>query len=135
MSESHGDGSANSRRVWRSPQLTGLAIRSVIVCVDYYFGTLLGYALIFPSSSISIVWPPNEVLLVALLLSPRRQWLWLLLIPFPVHLLVQAQFGTSLGNASLYYAFNCCVVPLTAEVIRRLGGGDFALNNLRQVLV
>jgi hypothetical protein len=77
---------------------------------------MLGKALVFPTSYISIVWPPNAVLLVALLLSPRWQWPWLLLIPFPVHLLVQAQFGTTLGAATLYYVFNCVVVPLTAEV-------------------
>jgi hypothetical protein len=38
---------------------------------------LLGFALLFPSSSISIICPPNTILLVALLLSPRRQWPWL----------------------------------------------------------
>ncbi len=76
----------------------GLAVLSLLVCAGYYLGTLLGYAFIFPSSYISIVWPPNTILLVALLLSPRRQWAWLLAIAFPVHLLAQAQFGVSLQD-------------------------------------
>src|SRR5262245_40604875 len=88
---------------WARPRV-GLALRSLLVCIAYYFGTLLGYSLIFPSSYISIIWPPNTILLVALLLSPRRQWPWLLLIPLPVHFWVQAQFEVSLWNASLYYA-------------------------------
>lgn len=110
-------------------------MRGVLVCTAYYFGTLLGYALIFPSSYISIMWPPNAVLLVALLLSPWRHWPWLLLIVLPVHLLAQAQFGASFTMAFLYYAFNCCVVPLTAATLRRAGVGDLALGDLRQVLV
>src|SRR5262245_56423845 len=113
----------------------GLALRGSLVCAAYYFGSLLGYALIFPSSYISIMWPPNTVLLVALLLSPRWQWPWLLLVPLPVHYLAQSQFGVSLWIASLYYAFNCCVVPVTAEALRRVGVGDLALGDLRQALV
>src|SRR5262245_19245762 len=113
----------------------GVALRGSLVCAAYYFGSLLGYALIFPSSYISIMWPPNTVLLVALLLSPRWQWPWLLLVPLPVHYLAQSQFGVSLWIASLYYAFNCCVVPVTAEALRRVGVGDLALGDLRQALV
>jgi integral membrane sensor domain MASE1 len=69
----------------RSEPRIGLALRGLLVCAAYYSGSLLGFALLFPSSSISIIWPPNTILLVALLLSPRRQWPWLLLMAFPVH--------------------------------------------------
>ena len=113
----------------------GLAGRAVFVCVAYYLGSRLGFALIFPSSYISIAWPPNTVLLVALLLSPGWMWPWLLLFPLPVHFWVQAQFGASPSAAALYYAFNCCIVPLTAAVLGRAGVGELALRDLRQVLV
>ena len=112
-----------------------LALRGLLVCVAYYFASLLGYALLFPSSYISVIWPPNAVLLVALLLSSPWQWPWLLLIAFPMHLLAQAQFGASLSAAGLYYAFNCALVPMTAAVIRRFGLGDLALGDLRQTLI
>ena len=112
-----------------------LALRGLLVSVAYYFGSLLGYALLFPSSYISVIWPPNTVLLVALLLSSPLQWPWLLLIAFPMHLLAQAQLGASLSAAGLYYAFNCVLVPITAAVMRRFGLGDLALGDLRQTLI
>ena len=117
-----------------APRL-GLAVLSLLVCAGYYLGTLLGYAFIFPSSYISIVWPPNTVLLVALLLSPRRHWAWLLAIAFPVHLLAQAQFGVSLTMASLYYVYDCGLLLITAGALQWFGLNTFDLRELRQALI
>src|SRR5262245_36128635 len=100
-------GAADDPKTRWSQLGVGLALRGLLVSAASYFGSWLGYALLLPSSYISIIWPPNAILLVALLLSPRWQWPWLLLIPLPFHLWVQAQFGVSLWIASLYYAFNC----------------------------
>ncbi len=110
-------------------------MRGLLVCIAYYFGSWLGYALIFPSSYISIIWPPNTILLVALLLSPRRYWAWLLLIAFPVHLLAQLQFGASLWTATLYYVFDCALVLLTAAALLWFRLGNLALDELRQALM
>jgi PAS domain S-box-containing protein len=112
----------------------GLGLRALLVGAAYYFGSLLGFGLLFPSSGISIIWPPNTVLLVALLLSPRSQWPWLLLWAFPVHALAQAQFGESLSAATRIYAWNCVLVLLTATALRRVGLGELALRDLRQAL-
>jgi PAS domain S-box-containing protein len=112
----------------------GLGLRSLLVGAAYYFGSLLGFALLFPSSSISIIWPPNTVLLVGLLLSSRSQWPWLLLWALPVHLLAQAQFGESLPTAARIYAWDCVLVLLTAAALRRVGVGDLALGSLRESL-
>jgi len=113
----------------------GLALRSLLVCVAYYFGSLLGYTLIFPSSYISVIWPPNTILLVALLLSPPRQWPWLLLIAFPVHILAQAQYGVSPPAAGLYYIYDCAVVVTAATALRRFGLRELTLTDLRQTLI
>jgi len=113
----------------------GLALRGLVVCAAYYLGSWLGYALIVPASYISIIWPPNTVLLVALLLSPRPQWPWLLLIAFPVHLLAQWHFGVSPTMATLYYVFDCGLVLLTASALRWVGLGGLALGELRQALI
>jgi PAS domain S-box-containing protein len=112
-----------------------LVIRLLLVGAAYYFGSWLGYALIFPSSYISIMWPPNTVLLVALLLTPRWQWPWLLLFALPVHMLAQAQFGMTLTTAFLYYVFDMGLVLLTAGALRWAQLGSLALDNLRQALV
>ena len=113
---------------------SGLAVTSAAVCAAYYLASVLGYRILFPSSPFSIVWPPNTVLLVALLLSPRRRWPWLLLVTFPVHVLVQAQFGTPLSTASLNYVYDCILVLVTAAALRRFGLGDLALVDLRKAL-
>jgi PAS domain S-box-containing protein len=119
----------------RRPQsLAHAALRVALVCVAYYLGSLLGYALIFPFSYISVTWPPNTILVVALLLFPRRQWPWLLLIVFPVHLLAQAHFGMAPGAVTLIYLYDCSLVLLTAWGLQRVGLGDLALSDLRQAL-
>jgi PAS domain S-box-containing protein len=111
------------------------ALRVALVCIAYYLGSLLGHALIFPSSYISVIWPPNTILLVALLLSARRQWPWLLLFVFPVHFLAQAQFGVAPAAATLYYLYGAALVLLTAWALLRFGPGNLALSDLRQALM
>jgi PAS domain S-box-containing protein len=112
-----------------------LVWRGVFVCAAYYLGSLLGYALLYPSSQISVVWPPNTVLLVALLLSAQRHWPWLLIVALPVHLLAQAQHGVLAIDASRYYAFNCALVLTTATATVRSGLNELTVRNLRQALI
>src|SRR5262245_35119951 len=88
----------------------GLALQTALLCAAYYLGTAAGYALILPESHISVVWPPNTVLLVAFLLSPPRRWPWILAIALPVHLAAHTHFGGSASTAALYYVFNCMIV-------------------------
>jgi PAS domain S-box-containing protein len=114
--------------------LVGLALRAALLCIAYYLCSLLGYALIFPSSYISIIWPPNTILLVALLLSARRQWPWLLLTVLPVHLVAQAHFGVSATVATLYYAYDCALVLLTAWGLQRAGLGTLVLSDVRRAV-
>lgn len=116
------------------PRIALLA-RSLVVAVAYYLGVLLGYAFIHPSSYISILWPPNTVLVLALLLWPPRHWPWLLLFAFPVHLLAEAQHGVSLAMAGLYYVFDCVLVLITAEVMRRIGLRRLTLSDLRHTAI
>jgi PAS domain S-box-containing protein len=110
-------------------------LRAVIVAVAYYIALLLGQALVFPSSFLSIIWPPNTILLAALLLLPRAQWTWLLLTILPVHALAYRQFGASLTLTGLFYVYDVVLVLLTASALRRLGVGDLALRDLRAALI
>src|SRR5260370_637996 len=56
---------------------TGLI--AILVALSYYAGTKLGFALTPAYRPISGFWPPNAILLAALLLAPRRMWGLLLL--------------------------------------------------------
>ncbi len=43
---------------------------AALVAVAYYAGTRLGFVLTPPGYAISVFWPPNAILLAALLLAP-----------------------------------------------------------------
>jgi PAS domain S-box-containing protein len=113
---------------------THLTLRALVLCVAYYLGTLLGYALLFPSSYVSVIWLPNTFLLAALLLSPPRHWAGALLVALPVHMLAQAQFGVGWPLAGLYYLYDCVLVVTTAAALRRFRLERLALADLRHTL-
>lgn len=110
-------------------------VRLLALGAAYYLSTLLGYALSYPSSYISILWPPNTILLVALLLSPPRHWPWLLLFTFPVHVLAQAQQAVPFAVSALYYLFDCVLVLATGELMRRIGLSGLTLRDLRETAI
>jgi PAS domain S-box-containing protein len=111
-----------------------LLLRALALCVAYYLGSLLGYALLFPSSYISVIWLPNTILLAAMLLSPPRYWAGALLVVLPVHLLAQAQNGVGWSLAGLYYVYDCVLVVATAYAMRRFRLEHLALGDLRQTV-
>jgi hypothetical protein len=51
----------------------------------YYIGAKIGFAVTFRPHPISVLWPPNSVLVAALLLTPPRIWWFILLAAFPAH--------------------------------------------------
>src|SRR4029079_11863687 len=64
-----------------------------LVFAVYYLGAKLGLALTFEPNPISVLWPPNAILLAALLLAPVRWWWVLLGAALPAHLLAELQDG------------------------------------------
>src|SRR6187402_1944188 len=71
----------NPRRLWAA----------ILVFAGYYLGAKIGFALTFHPHPVSVLWPPNAILLAALLLAPQRSWWVVLLAAFPAHWLVQLQ--------------------------------------------
>ena len=61
------------------------------VFTGYYLGCKIGFALTFQPHPVSVLWPPNSVLVAALLLTPTRLWWFVLLAAFPAHLAAQLQ--------------------------------------------
>ncbi len=64
---------------------------ALCVFVGYYLGAKVGFALTFRPHPVSVLWPPNAILLAALLLTPVRVWWVILLAAFPAHLAAQLQ--------------------------------------------
>ena len=75
-------------RVWRDRLPAALA-----VALLYYAGAHIGALLKIPPATPSAIWPPNAILLAALLMHSPRDWWWLLLAALPSHLAVELRFG------------------------------------------
>ena len=87
-------------------QLLRTGVPAFIVGAGYYVGTRIGFALTPSSTPTATFWPPNAILLAALLLAPTRMWWAFLLAVFPAHLLAQAQVGVPTWTAIGWFISN-----------------------------
>jgi signal transduction histidine kinase/integral membrane sensor domain MASE1 len=110
-----------------------IALAAVLVGAAYYAGSQLGLVLRFPPTTTSVLWPPNAVLTVALLLSPPRRWPVFLLAALPAHLLVQLQTDWPLPMILALFATNCSEALLAAGGVRLLGDDPIRFDTLRRV--
>ena len=107
----------------------------VLVCAGYYLGALIAFKLRFPSLPISVIWPANAVLLVALLLTPARTWWVWLLAAFVAHFVGATQQGTPVGTLVIYYVGNAIEAVIAAFGVRRFSEGPHRFDNLRSMVV
>ena len=91
---------------------------ALLVATGYYLGSRIGFLLTPHETPISTLWPPNAVLLAALLLAPLRMWWLLLLAVFPAHLLIQLPTGVPLATASGWFISNSAEALLGAAIVR-----------------
>ncbi|MGH7551485.1 MAG: MASE1 domain-containing protein, partial [Longimicrobiales bacterium] len=107
----------------------------LLVAVGYYLGGLVGLALRAPPAGIATFWPPNAILLAALLLAPPRFWGWYLLAAFPahVHLVATFQPGVPFVTVVTQYAGNVLQAFMAATVLHRLGAAPPRFDDLRAV--
>jgi two-component system sensor kinase FixL len=110
---------------------SALFLKGALAGVAYYVGALVGFALKFPSHSPSALWPPNSILLAALLLLPTRQWWVVLLGAFPAHLLVQLSSGVPVVMSLAFFLSNSCEALLGAFLIRRSIDGPLRFDSLK----
>jgi PAS domain S-box-containing protein len=108
-------------------------LRGLLVFGGYYFGAQLGLALTFQPHPVSVMWPPNSILLATLLLSPYRQWWFLLLCAFPAHLITELQGGVPLGMILCWFVSNSSEALIGAGSIRLLLGSTTGFGSMRSV--
>jgi signal transduction histidine kinase len=94
-----------------------------LVAIGYYLGLLIGRAFGYPAAQVSVLWPPNVVLIAALLLTSRRIWWVILLAPLPVQLLFFPFDRVNVFVPVLYFASNIGQALLTAALLQRFCGG------------
>ncbi|HSJ75147.1 MAG TPA: MASE1 domain-containing protein, partial [Gemmatimonadales bacterium] len=106
---------------------------AVLVCLAYYFGAKLGFALTLKPSPISTLWPPNSIVLAALLLTPTRSWWLVLLGALPAHLAVQLPLGFPPALVLGWYISNCSEALVGAAIVRHLVKGQLRFDRSHHV--
>jgi len=103
------------------------------VALAYYLGAKIGFALTLQPHPISVLWPPNSILLAALLLTPVRFWWLILLAAFPAHLAAQLQSQVPPAMILCWFISNSCEALIGAGCVRYLIGHPVRFDRLRNV--
>src|SRR6185312_3288352 len=104
-----------------------------LVCLGYFLGAKIGFALKFHPHPISVLWPPNAILLAILLLTPVRMWWFVILMAFPAHVAVEARSNVPFPMACCWFVSNSFEAVLGAAVTRFFTGADLRFERLRDI--
>jgi signal transduction histidine kinase len=111
------------------------AFAVLLVGSGYYIGAKIGFALTFQPYPVSTLWPPNSILLAALLLSRTRAWWFLLLAAFPSHLLVQLNSDIPMTMILCWFISNCSEALIGASIFRYLTRSEVWFDNTHHVSI
>jgi MASE1 len=79
---------------------------AVLVFSGYYAGARVGLALTFCPSPISVLWPPNAILVAAMMLVPSRLWWLVAAAALPAHLISELHAGIPVMMVLCWYVSN-----------------------------
>jgi two-component system, LuxR family, sensor kinase FixL len=108
-----------------------LVVIGLWVFAGYYLGAKIGFALTFKPFPVSVLWPPNSILVAALLLTPPRIWWVVLLAAFPAHCATQLQSHVPPLMILSWFISNSCEAVIGAGLTRYLVGGPIRFRSLR----
>jgi len=106
-----------------------LLVRILLVGLTYYGGAWLGVSQTITPEGIAILWPPNAVLLAALLLFPYRHWPLIGLATMIAELLADVP-AFPIWAALLFGLINFFEASLAAWLLRRGSRSEFDFNRL-----
>ncbi|MBT3293865.1 MAG: response regulator [Verrucomicrobia bacterium] len=109
-------------------------VQLLLVAVFYYVGARLGLYLSFPDQNIGALWPPNAVLLTALLTQPRRRWWGFLLVVIPAELAADLAQGLTVTQSMLFLLADYTEVLLAAFMLRAVLSGPLMFNRMAEML-
>jgi integral membrane sensor domain MASE1 len=121
--------------VRRPPELATLGFPLFVVAIAYWLGAEAAFLVGTLSDKVfAPFWPPNVILLAALLTTPARHWPLYVIACFPAH--VAAELGVGMGWPQLWIAFvsNCMVALLSATGLRVLFPGRFVIRSFDTAL-
>src|SRR4051812_1727331 len=125
-----------SARPARAQPLAGWlkdAAYAVLVAVGYFAGTRIGFALTPGDMPISMFWPPNAILLAALVLAPVRLWWMILLALIPAHFSAQLPQGVPVATAFGWLLGNAGEALIGAALLSRLARRRILFHTLHGV--
>ncbi|HEV2730394.1 MAG TPA: MASE1 domain-containing protein [Terriglobales bacterium] len=108
---------------------------ALLVGIGYYVGTRIGFAWTPSGQPISTFWPPNAIVLAALLLAPQRTWWTILLAVLPVHIFAQLQTGVPVWTAVGWFISNSSEALIGAYCITKFADSAKRLDGVRGVLI
>src|SRR5262245_9405525 len=109
------------------------AFAAIAAAVGYYVGAEIGLALTLHPAAVSTLWPPNAILLAALLLVPVRSWWAILAAVLPAHIAVELGAGIPMPMVLSWYVSNCSEALIGAWLIRRVAALPVRLDSFAQV--
>src|SRR5215470_3564761 len=100
------------------------ALKSVqgplLVAVAYFLGAQAAFLIGTLSDRIfAPFWPPNVILLCALLLVPKRRWWVYIASALPAHLAAEMTVSMPMVQSLVAFGTNCMVAVLSAYGVRR----------------
>ena len=116
-------------------QILPVAAAALLVGIGYYVGTRIGFAWTPAGRPNSTFWPPNAILLAALLVVRRKQWWTLFLTVFAAHMVAQLQIGVPVWTAVGWFVTNSGEALIGAYCITRFTDSARRLDGVRGVLI
>jgi integral membrane sensor domain MASE1 len=94
-----------------------VAMLLLALALTYYLGVRIGLAFTPADNAVSLLWPPNAIVLTALLFCRPRDWVWPLLAVLPAHLIAEVSSGVPLAMAACWYVSNISEALLGAGLL------------------
>jgi signal transduction histidine kinase len=108
---------------------------ALLVGISYYVGTRIGFAWTPAGRPNSTFWPPNAILLAALLVVRRKEWWTLFLAVLAAHMVAQLQVGVPAWTAGGWFVTNSSEALIGAYCITRFTDSARRLDGVRGLLV
>jgi integral membrane sensor domain MASE1 len=110
-------------------------LAAVGTAVAYYLGARVGTAFTASAEPISVLWPPNAILLGALLCTPRVIWPIILFAALPAHLAVELNSGVPLRMVLSWFVSNSTEALFGAACIRWFIAPPVRFDSFRRVII
>ncbi len=118
----------------RTPARFKTALIAVFIGAAYYLGAEFGIALSVPPDSIAVFWPPNAVMVSALVLTERRRWWIWFMAMVPAFFIPTLLEGNSIARGIIFFAANCTEILIAATALHRLLKGNLEFDQFQRMI-